>query len=225
MPSFTWSAFDHGPADRVLDIVLKCQESPDEYELEGELARFFRLIQSSDEAEWLCPATTVSALLDLSAELWTSGLEGLIAPSFKQKVDRASDDSDPSGYLNKLAGMVRTLDRSGPRDLGELPFSEWESKITYRRLQGFYGNWVDDGEYETLDESVAAAIDAEHPFCAEYLGPISAEAQNALVRKFHSPQAGASDPRILSWTTAEELSTLLDLINHHMRHAHTLDYA
>jgi hypothetical protein len=81
---------------------------------------------------------------------------------------------------------------------------------------------VDDGEYETLEESMAAAIDSEHPFCAEYLGPISAEAQIALVRQFQSPQAGAALARLMPWATTEGLSRVLDIINDHMRRAHSL---
>jgi hypothetical protein len=220
LQSFTWSAFDHGPADRVLDIVLRCQESSGEYELESELARFFRLIRWSNEAEWSSPVTTVAALLDLAAELWAAEPDDLIAPSFKEKVSRACGDSDQSGYLHTLAGIVRELAQGAPADLDELPFSPWESEIVFRRLQGFSGNWVDDGEYETLEESMAAAIDSEHPFCAEYLGPISAEAQVALVRQFQSPQAGVALARLMPWATAEGLSRVLDIINDHMRHAH-----
>ncbi|KOU76038.1 hypothetical protein ADK57_05730 [Streptomyces sp. MMG1533] len=223
LQSFTWSAFDRGPADRVLDIVLKCQESAGERELEGELARFIRLIRWSNEAQWLCPVTTVSALLDLAAELWGAGLDRLIAPTFREKVDRASGGSDQVGYLNMLAGTVRAVEGRATTDIGELPFSEWESEVEFRRLQGFSGNWLDDAEYETLDECVTAAIDSEHPYCAEYLGPISAEAQTALVRKLQSPEAGASLGRIMPWATADALGRLLDIINDHMRHAHSPD--
>ncbi|MFG3517871.1 hypothetical protein [Streptomyces bobili] len=223
LQSFTWSAFDHGPADRVLDIVLRCQDSVGERDLENELARFLRMIEGSNEAQWLCPATTVSALLDLAAEVWGAGLERLIAPSFIEKVDRASSGSDQASYLNALAGVVRAVEGRASMEVGELSFSEWETEIEFRRIQGFSGNWVDDAEYETLDEAVAAAIDAVHPFCAEYLGPISAEAQTALVRKLQSPEAGASLTRILPWATTDALSRLLDIINDHMRYAHSPD--
>ncbi|MFE4623345.1 hypothetical protein [Streptomyces mirabilis] len=203
--------------------MVSCQESHGKYELDDELVRFLRLIRWSNEAEWVCPVTTVTALLDLAAELWSAEMTGLMPPSFKEKVDRASGGSGQGEYLSTLAGVVRAADQGVSAELAELPLSQWELEVHFRRLRGFYAIWEDPGEYDTFEESVAAAIDSEHPFCAEYLGPLSAEAQRALVIHLQSPEAATDTARITPWANAEELTRLLSIINDHMRDAHRLD--
>lgn len=220
MQSFTWSVFDRGPVNRILDIVIECQESRGEREIDEEIARFLRLLRWSNEVDWVCPAVTVTALLDLASEFWNDHKEGLVPPSFREKIDRVSGGSDQAEYLNTLAGVVRAVDRELLMDFDRLALSGWESEVYFGNLLGFYGIWVNLGEYETFEESVAAAIDSEHPYCAEYLGPLSAEAQRALVVHLQSPDLAADAARVMPWTTADELVHLLSLINDHMRHAH-----
>ncbi|WKX13067.1 hypothetical protein [Streptomyces sp. NL15-2K] len=188
--------------------------------MDEEIARFLRVLRWTNEVEWVCPVVTVTALLDLASELWADQREGLVPISFREKVDRASGGSDQTEYLNTLAGVLRAVDRELPREFDRLAMSDWESEVHFGKLLGFYKNWVNLGEYETFEDSVAAAIDSEHPFCAEHLGPLSAEAQRALVMNLQSPELAADAARVMPWTTTEELAQLLSLINDHMRHAH-----
>ncbi|WP_393097962.1 hypothetical protein [Streptomyces sp. LN325] len=221
MLSFTWSAFDRGPVARVLDLAIMCQESQGTYALTDELGALVRLIRSSDEAEWLCPVTAVTALLDLAAEHLSAGPDAPLPEEFTAKLGRAAAGTDGPAYLRLLAETIRLVEREAVTDPGGTPGSAWESEVRFRALRGFHDNWLSDGEYPTPREAIRAAIDSEHPFCGEFLAPVAAQAQYALVHVLESHDAQSPMARTMPWATAETLTVLLDTVNGHLRHDHT----
>jgi len=92
--------------------------------------------------------------------------------------------------------------------------------VTFPRLAGFSGNWVEGGEYGTFGESVRAAIGSEHPYCSEFLPSLAAEAQAALVL-FPEPAALAANVgQRITWVSVATLRELLQGVNEHMSQEH-----
>ncbi|OIJ69550.1 hypothetical protein [Streptomyces mangrovisoli] len=223
MASFTWSAFDRGPTDRILDLAVLCQESGGTRSLPDELAAFVRMVRSSNEARWLCPVTTATALLDLTAALIDQS-EAELPPAFTAKLSRAAAGRDGADYLRTLAKLLRSVEQDTTEE-NDPSARDWSTAIRFRMLRGFHDNWIGSDEYESLEEALGAAIDSEHPFCVEFLGPVASEAQSALVGLLDSADARAGLTRAMPWVTAETLSTLLDTINEHMRRDHSASHA
>jgi hypothetical protein len=219
LPSFTWSAFDRGPTARVLDLAVMCQESGGTYSLTDELAAFVRLVLSSNEAQWLCPVPTVTALLDLAAE-YLERREGTLPEEIRDKLVRASAGMDGAEYLRTLAGTLRAVEQETIGEVTPSPGSGWTAGIRFRMLRGFYDNWIGSGEYESLEEAISAAIDSEHPICGEFLAPVASEAEYALVHVQESTDSRAGLAPTMPWATPDTLTTLLDAVNSHMLHEH-----
>ncbi|WP_159046302.1 hypothetical protein [Streptomyces sp. MMG1121] len=196
-----------------------CQESGGTYSLTDELTAFVRLVQSSNEAQWLCPVTTVTALLDLTAE-HLDRQEGKLPREFTAKLTRAAAGMNGAEYLRTLAGVLRTIEQDTAGETAPPPGAGWDTGIRFRMLRGFYDNWIGSGEYESLEEAISAAIDSEHPFCGDLLGPVASEAEFALVHVLDSAASRAGLSSTMPWATAETLTTLLDAVNGHMRHEH-----
>lgn len=196
-----------------------CQESGGTYSLTDELAAFVRLVQSSNEAQWLCPVTTVTALLDLAADHLDRWEEELPA-EFTAKLARAATDMDGAEYLRTLAGTLRAVEQDTMGETTPSPSAGWDIDIRFRMLRGFHDNWIGSGEYESLEEAISAAIDSEHPFCVDLLAPVASEAESALVRVLSSSDSRAGLSRTMPWATPEVLTTLLDRVNRHMRQEH-----
>lgn len=129
--------------------------------------------------------------------------------------------TDGPAYLRLLAETIRLVEREAVTDPGGAPGSAWESEVRFRALRGFHDNWLSDGEYPTPREAIRAAIDSEHPFCGEFLAPVAAQAQYALVHVLESHDAQSPMARTMPWATAETLTVLLDTVNGHLRHDHT----
>ena len=204
---------------RVLDLAIMCQESGGNYSLTDELAAFVRLVRSSNEAEWLCPVTTVTALLDLAAEYVDRG-EGALPKEFTTRLDRAAEGMEGAEYLRTLAGALRAVEQDTAGEAALPPASRWEAGVRLRMLQGFYDNWIAGGEYESPQEAISAAIDSEHPFCGEFLAPVASEAQYALVHLLDSAGSRARLAPTVPWATPQMLTTLLTAVDEHMRHEH-----
>ncbi|WP_143076811.1 hypothetical protein [Streptomyces sp. MUSC 14] len=196
-----------------------CQESGGRYSLTDELAAFVRLVQSSNEAQWLCPVTTVTALLDLTAQ-YLDGQHGELPQEFTAKLARAAAGLDGAEYLRTLAGTLRAIERDTAGATTPSAGAGWDTDIRFRMLRGFHDNWIGSGEYASLEEAISAAIDSEHPFCGDFLGPVAAEAESALVRLLDSADSGAGLSHTMPWATAATLTMLLDAVNSHMRHEH-----
>jgi hypothetical protein len=219
LQSFTWSVFDRGPVARALDLAIMCQESQGEFEFTDEMTRFVRLINASNEAQWICPVTTITALLDLAADSLEDQGADSMPPEFRDKISRAAEGMDGADYLRLLAGTIRLAAQDEPRAEVLSP-TVWESCVRFRMLKGFHDNWMADGEYDSPTEAVRAAIDSEHPYCSDFLSPIASEAQRMFVL-YADAQFETGDVRsIIPWASADALSRLLDTINGHMRREH-----
>jgi hypothetical protein len=197
-----------------------CQESDGKYSLTDELAAFVRLVQSSNEAQWLCPVTTVTALLDLTAE-YLDRREGKLPEEFTAKLARAAAGMDEAEYLRTLAGVLRAVEQDTTGESAPSLGTGWDTGIRFRMLRGFHDNWIGSGEYASLDEAIGAAIDSEHPFCGDLLAPVASEAEFALVHLLEAGDSRAGLSHTMPWATPETLTTLLDHVNRHMRHEHS----
>ncbi|PNG22246.1 hypothetical protein C1J00_10430 [Streptomyces cahuitamycinicus] len=216
----TTRLFIDGPMRRVLELAAAVRDSEGTLPLDAELRRFIRTTHATVATEWVCPIETVTALLDHVAGLCAEGVEA--APQeFHDLLDRAGAGTDAAAYLHSLARTIRTLAQNSQDDYDELPLSRWEVEVRFPRLSGFGVNWVYDGEYATLQDSLQAAVDSEHPYCGEFLAPLAAEAQSALVL---FPGKQAMEDRlspVVEWATPQALRHLLQAVDDHMQREHT----
>jgi len=211
--------FVDGPMRRVLEIAALVRDSGGALSLDAELRRLIRTTRATVATDWLCPIATVAALLDHTAGLCDSGRESP-PENFWQLLERAGAGTDAAAYLHSLASKIRTLEQGLEDDYDELPLSRWEIDVRFAQLSGFGVNWVYGGEFPTLAESLEAAIDSEHPYCGEFLAPLAAEAQSALVLfpGERAMQDGLSP--VVGWATPQALRQLLQAVDDHMRREH-----
>ncbi|RSS35775.1 hypothetical protein [Streptomyces sp. WAC08241] len=221
MTSHTGAIYTDGPVRRILELAVAVQESAGELSLDDELRRFVRTVKGAGATDWACPLVTVTALLDHVADLCAGdgGDEGT-PRDFRELLRRATGGTDPSGYLRTLAGMLRILAQDPASDFEELPMARWEANLRFSALVGFGVNWVYEGEYATLRESIEAAISSEHPFCAEFLAPLASQAQSALVIRpgVHGVANGLAG--MIGWATPAALRQVIEAIDAHMRQEH-----
>ncbi|MCF6523819.1 hypothetical protein [Streptomyces sp. JJ36] len=93
----------------------------------------------------------------------------------------------------------------------------------FPQLRGCGANWIELGEYADLRQATTAGIASEHPFCREFLLPIAADAQRALVL---FPADDLLDKHLRSeipWITRAAVREILNLIDEHMAHEHSTD--
>ncbi|MFC9619675.1 hypothetical protein ACFTXM_06675 [Streptomyces sp. NPDC056930] len=220
MQSHTASLFNAGPVKRILDLAVKAQESSGTILLDDELRRFIRTVENDSSTQWVCPIYTATALLDLAGDAIDSGAIESMPPDFQKTVSRAAAGMNCGEYLHTMAGMIRLLDQEGVPDYSELPMAPWEMRVRFPGLKGFGVNWIYDGDYSSLAESTAAAIASEHPLCDEFLSPLAAEAQAALVL-FPDPRSmQLSLAREIEWVSVSSLRELVTRINEHMLEEH-----
>ncbi|MCC3650627.1 hypothetical protein LIX60_03785 [Streptomyces sp. S07_1.15] len=219
--SHTTRLFIDGPMRRVLDIAAAVRDSGETLSLDEELRRFIRTTRMTGVTDWVCPIATVAALLDHVAGLCTDGMEAL-PQEFRRQLERAGGGTEASAYLHSLAGKLRALEQDPQDDYDELPLARWEIEVGFPRLSGFGANWVYDGEYATLHDSIQAAIDSEHPYCGGFLAPLAAEAQSALVLFPGKRAMEDSLSAVIGWVSPEALRHLLQAVDDHMRREHTV---
>ncbi|MBL3670396.1 hypothetical protein JL475_31355 [Streptomyces sp. M2CJ-2] len=217
----TGALFTDGPVRRVLDLAAAVRDSGGEPSLDAELRRFIRTTSATVATDWVCPIETVTALLDHVAGLCADGTEA--APQeFRRLLERVGAGTDPAAYLHSLAERLRALAQDPRDDYDELPLTRWEIDVRFPRLSGFGVNWVYEGEYETLQDSIQAAIDSEHPYCGEFLAPLAAEAQSALVL-FPGEQAMVDGlSAAVGWASPTALRDLLRALDDHMQREHAV---
>ncbi|NGO77668.1 hypothetical protein G6045_18675 [Streptomyces sp. YC504] len=220
MISHTGSLFNEGPARRVLETALRVQESGGSLDLDAELKRVIRTSRATGSSRWLCPVPVIAALLDQTADL-TEAADVTVPRTFGERLDKARGETSGAEYLHTLAGVIRLLEHEPDASFEELPMAEWEVSVRFPALSGFGPNWIYDGEYESLSDSIQAFIVSEHPFCDDELHGIAGEAQLLLVL-FPGPQAIAANiGRALPWVTHEVLRELCRAVNDHMWAAHS----
>ncbi|MEV5441250.1 hypothetical protein AB0N23_01620 [Streptomyces sp. NPDC052644] len=219
--SHTDRLFTDGPMRRVLELAAAAQGSAGTRKLDDELRRFIRTVGGKGVTAWLCPLTTVTALLDHVADLCSEGGLDRLPADFRQLLERASEGLDESEYLHTLAGVIRLLAQDPHDDYSELPMAEWEVEIRFPGLAAFGVNWIYEGDYASLRESIQAAISSEHPYCSESLAPLASEAQSALVLFPDGQSMTDGLTKVIGWVSADALRELLTSIDAHMRKAHT----
>lgn len=229
MQSYTAAMFNNGPAMRLLELAIRVQESRGALSLDDEIRRYIRLVRKSGTAEWNCSAYTAAALLDFIGEFLANGTLEATSREFREKLAQASDGAETAAeaadYLATLAGVVRILDREPTAEYGELPMNPWEAGLTFPLLSGFTAFLTDDLESTSLSESVRSYIGNEHPFCAEFLAPLAAEAHRALVL---FPDADSLRGNLLGpipWISGNALRDVLGTVDTHMTHDHTIPTA
>jgi hypothetical protein len=219
--SHTARLFIDGPVRRVLELAAAARGSGGAPSLDAELRRFVRTTRATVATDWLCPLTTVTALLDHVAGLCVDGVEDLPL-EFRQLLDRAGAGTAAAGYLRSLAEKLRTLEQEPQDEYDELPLCRWEIEVRFPLLSGFGVNWVYGGEFATFEQSVEAAINSEHPYCVDHLAPLAAEAQAALVLVSGLPATANALPAVIGWVTPEALRLLLQAVDDHLRQEHVV---
>ncbi|MFH8734694.1 MULTISPECIES: hypothetical protein [unclassified Streptomyces] len=220
MKSYTGALFNSGPVERLLDLAARCQESSGASPLDDDLRRFIRIVENSNAAHWACPISTVAALLEFLGDVVDGDSAPFVPAEFQQRLLQVADGAGGGEYLRTLAGIIRILSQGPVADYAELPMAAWEARVLFPRLGGFGANWIYDGEYASIEDSVRAAVDSEHPYCPEFLSPLAAEAQTALVLFPEQESFRVNISEQVPWASIASVRELLALINDHMRHEH-----
>ena len=221
MISHTGTLFNDGPVRRVVETALRAQESQGALDLDDELRRFVRTMCAADTSRWLFPVASVAALLDHTADLFRSEGAAFFPRAFTERLDKARDGVPGDEYLRTLASLIRMVDQEPDAKFDDLPLADWEAAARFPELFGFGANWIYDGEYPLLSDSIAAFVEAEHPFCSETFSRLAADAQSVLVL-FPEPAAlSANVTRWIPWASHDALRQITRRIDDHMRTEHS----
>ncbi|MFJ3091233.1 hypothetical protein [Streptomyces sp. NPDC086838] len=221
MISYTGTLFNDGPLRRVLETAVRARESQDVLDLDEEVRRFVRTAGTTDASPWLFPVVAVAALLDHTADLLRSEGAAFFPREFTERLDKARDGVPGEEFLRTLAGRVRMADQEPDAGFDELPLADWEAAARFPELLGFGPNWIYDGEFPLLSDSIAAFIEAEHPFCSDAFSRLAADAQAVLVL-FPEPSALSGNvTRWIPWASHEALRQITRSIDDHMRTEHS----
>ncbi|PZT72316.1 MULTISPECIES: hypothetical protein [unclassified Streptomyces] len=221
MISYTGTLFNDGPVRRVLETAVRARESQGALDLDDEIRRFVRTSGATDVSRWLLPVVAVAALLDHTADLLRSEGAAFFPREFNERLDKARDSVPGEDFLRMLAGRVRTADQEPDAEFDELPLAQWEAAARFPELFGFGANWIYGGEFPLPTDSIAAFIEAEHPFCGEAFFRLAADAQAVLVL-FPEPSALSSNVlRWIPWASHDALRQITRSIEGHMRAEHS----
>ncbi|MEU2800724.1 MULTISPECIES: hypothetical protein [unclassified Streptomyces] len=221
MISHTGSLFNDGPVRRVVETALRAQRSQGALDLDDEFRRLVRTLGAADTTRWLFPVVSAAALLDLTADLVGSEGPEFFPRTFTERLNEARGGVPGDDYLRTLAGLLREVEQEPEAGFADLHLADWEAAARFPELFGFGTNWIYDGEYPSVPDSVAAFIDAEHPFCSETFSRLAADAQTALVT-FPQPAVLSDNlARWIPWVSHEALSEVIRGIDDHMRTDHS----
>ncbi|MGW3210843.1 hypothetical protein C6W96_14100 [Streptomyces sp. CS149] len=220
MISHIGALFNDGPVRRVVETALRAQRSQGALGLDDELRRFVRTMGAADTTRWLFPVVSVAALLDHTADLVRSEGAAFFPRTFTQRLDEARGGVPGDDYLRTLSGLLRAVEQEPEAGFADLPLADWEAAARFPELFGFGANWIYEGEYPSLSDSVAAFIDAEHPFCGESFSRLAADAQSVLVTFPQPAVLSANVTRWIPWVSHEALSEVIQGIDDHMRTEH-----
>lgn len=221
MISHTGALFNDGPVRRVVETALRAQQSQGALDLGDELRRFVRTTCAADTSRWLLPVASVAALLDHTADLLRSEGAAFFPRTFTERLDTARDGAPGDMYLRTLAGLIRAVEQEPDAGFADLPLADWEAAVRFPELFGFGANWIYDGEYPSLPDSLMAFVEAEHPFCTETLSRLAADAQSVLVM---FPQPAALSTHVTRWiprVSHDALREVIRSIDDHMRTEHS----
>ncbi|MFH9233271.1 hypothetical protein [Streptomyces globisporus] len=220
MISHTGALFNDGPVRRVVETALRAQRSQGALDLNDELRRLVRTMGAADSTRWLSPVASVAALLDHTADLVRSEGPPFFPRTFTERLDEARGGVSGDDYLRTLAGLLRAAEQEPESGFADLPLADWEAAARFPELFGFGANWIYDGEYPSLSDSLAAFIDAEHPFCGETFSGLAADAQSVLVTFSQPAVLSANVTRWVPWVSHEALREVIREIDGHMRTEH-----
>ncbi|MGW1324229.1 hypothetical protein ACWD64_17030 [Streptomyces antibioticus] len=221
MISHTGTLFNDGPVRRVVETALRARQSQGVLDLDDELRRFVRTACAADTSRWLLPVASVAALLDHTADLLRSEGPAFFPRTFTERLDAVRDGVPGDEYLRELAGLIRVVDQEPEAGFADLPLADWEAAARFPELFGFGANWIHDGEYPSLSDSVMAFVEAEHPFCSETFSRLVADAQSVLVL-FPRPAAlSVNVTRWVPWVSHDGLRQIIRMIDDHMRTEHS----
>ncbi|MEU5283971.1 hypothetical protein AB0G97_08125 [Streptomyces sp. NPDC020755] len=221
MISHTGTLFNDGPVRRVVETALRAQRSQGALDLNDELRRFVRTMCAADTSRWLFPVASVAALLDHTADLLRSEGPAFFPRTFTERLDEARNGVPGDDYLHGLAGLMRAADQQPDAGFADLPLADWEATARFPELRGFGANWIYDGEYPSLSDSIAAFVEAEHPFCSETFSRLVADAQSVLVIFPRSDALSVNVTRWIPWVSHDALREIIRRIDDHMRTEHS----
>ncbi|NEE41695.1 hypothetical protein G3M53_92105 [Streptomyces sp. SID7982] len=221
MISHTGSLFNDGPVGRVVETALRAQRSQGALDLDDEFRRLVRTMGAADTTRWLFPVVSAAALLDHTADLVGSESPAFFPRTFTERLDEARGGVPGDDYLRTLAGLLRAVEQEPGAGFADLPLADWEAAARFPELFGFGANWIYDGEFPSVPDSVAAFIDAEHPFCSETFSRLAADAQTALVTFPQPAELSANVTRWIPWVSHEALREVIREIDDHMRTDHS----
>ncbi|MEV6163159.1 hypothetical protein AB0L71_14745 [Streptomyces sp. NPDC052052] len=221
MISHTGTLFNDGPVRRVVETALRAQQSQGALDLDDELRRFVRTTCAADTSRWLFPIASVAALLDHTADLLRSEGPAFFPRTFNERLDEARDGAPGDDYLRTLASRIRVVDQEPDAGFADLPLADWEAAARFPELFGFGANWSYDGEYPLLSDSLAAFVEAEHPFCSETFSRLAADAQSILVNFPQRAALSANVTRWIPWVSHDALREIVRSIDDHMRTGHS----
>jgi hypothetical protein len=180
MTTYNGGFFDNGFLPKLLSVSAGLG-GPSSADRELDVARLCRSIQRGPGSPWSLPLATVSAAVDLVAEVLESPLRSRLPDGFEKSLEFAAGGRPSTEFLADLALVVRQIDMRGVPDYEQVPLAPWEITLTFPEVIDFT-YWVETDEYETLDECIWAGFDSLHPTdCASKATGLVAQAQELLI--------------------------------------------
>lgn len=205
MTTYNGGVFGNGFLPRLLSV----SAGPSGADRELDIARLCRSIQRAPSTPWALPLATVSATVDLVAEVLESPLRSRLPDGFEKSLEFAAGGRPPIDFLTDLALVIRQIDRRGVPDYEQVPLAPWEIPLTFPEVVDFT-YWVETDEFETLDECIQAGFDSLHPTdCAGKATGLVAQAQELLI---HFPAADALRSALVSkipWVSRNILQEII----------------
>ncbi|MDJ1134811.1 hypothetical protein [Streptomyces iconiensis] len=187
------------------------------------LARLYRTFRA-DESRHMSSPESVSALLELIAEVLEEEPEYPVPHRFHKALQQVSGRQDGHDYLRTVAALLLLQGETGTVPFARLPMAPWEVDIHFPRARSFGACWIESDEVGLsmgITEAIQKGVTDSHPGgCTEDLSGLTAELQR-LTTLFASPEQfkASLEPR-LDWATPGLLRDILRAANLHLEKCH-----
>lgn len=232
MPHPAEHVFDSGPVMLVLEAIRSSrssgadpgtQDPPGTPTPSDAIARLHRTFDA-DELRSTSPPESVSALLELIAEVLEKEPDHPVPHRFHKALQQASGRQEGPDFLRTVAALLLLQEETGPVPFDRLPMASWEIGIHFPRIRSFGSRWIESDEIGLsmgITEAIQKGVTESHPGgCAEYLSGLTAELQKATILFASPDQFKANLEPHLDWATPGLLKDTLRAANLHIEKAH-----
>ncbi|MFB6857904.1 hypothetical protein ACFC18_04050 [Streptomyces sp. NPDC056121] len=167
---------------------------------------------------WSWPLQPAAAQLDYLAHTFTEEFFSTCPPSARTLWSRVAGHRTVPEFMNDLATLLRMACREPEATYEEIPLARWELEVRFPRLLGLESRL--DVAFTDDEDPILSATLSEHPYCAEHVPELIAQATQALALCQDS-EAFAEQLRAHCGSAGPEvLAEVADRAYAHMAHEH-----